>query len=142
MIREGLRRAPNAVYSLVQTVLVQDEALKAANNRIQEYEQQFGGPQQQEQPRGFLDNMRDSLFGGGEPRGSVPRVPQGGAPMGVPPGYRNDPWNQQQGYGQPPGYGSGGGQQGAPCAPQQAAAVARSSGRRPPLRPVSSEVRC
>ena len=44
MIREGLRRAPNAVYSLVQTVLVQDEALKAANNRIQDYEQQFGGP--------------------------------------------------------------------------------------------------
>ena len=60
MIREGLRRAPNAVYSLVQSVLVQDEALKAANNRIQDYEQQFGGPQQgeQQQPRGFLDSMR------------------------------------------------------------------------------------
>ena len=115
MIREGLRRAPNAIYSLVQSVLVQDEALKAANNRIQEYEQQFGGPeQQQEQPKGFLDNMRDSLFGGGEQRGSVPRVPQGGAPMGVPPGYQNDPWNrqqgysQQQGYGQPQGYPGGG----------------------------------
>lgn len=93
MVREGLRRAPNAVYSLVQTVLVQDEALKAANAHIQEYEQQSGGPQQQEQPRGFLDSVRGSIFGGNEPRGSVPRVPQAGAP-----GSRLDPWGQQQGY--------------------------------------------
>src|ERR1041384_6029209 len=70
MIREGLRRAPNAVYSLVQTVLVQDEALKAANNHIQDYQQQYGVPQQQQ--RGFLDSMRDSIFGRDEPRGSVP----------------------------------------------------------------------
>ena len=61
MIREGFRRAPNAAYALVQTVLLQDEALKAANAHIQEYEQQRGAPQQQEQPRGFLDNMRDSF---------------------------------------------------------------------------------
>ena len=80
MIREGFRRAPNAAYALVQTVLVQDEALKAANNRIQEYEQQFGGPQppQPQEPRGFLDSMRESIFGREEPRGSVPRVPQAG----------------------------------------------------------------
>ena len=83
MIREGFRRAPNAAYALVQTVLVQDEALKAANARIQEYEQQSGAPQQpQKQPRGFLDNMRDSIFGRDEPRGSVPRVPPGGAADG------------------------------------------------------------
>jgi len=101
MIREGFRRAPNAAYPLVQTVLLQDEALKAANARIQEYEQRSGGPQQQQQPppppRGFLDNMRDSIFGRDEPRGSVPRVPQGGAPV-PPPGYRQDPWGQQPGY--------------------------------------------
>jgi hypothetical protein len=130
MIREGFRRAPNAAYSLVQTVLVQDEALKAANNRIQDYEQQFGGPQQapQEQ-RGFLDNMRDSIFGGREePRGSVPRVPQGGpapsgAPMGAPPGYGGgDPWSRGaapgQGYAQQ-GYPQQGYGQGAPMQPQQ-----------------------
>jgi len=97
MIREGFRRAPNAAYALVQTVLLQDEALKAANAHIQEYEQQYGAPQNQEQPRGFLDNMRGSLFGREEPRGSVPRVPQGGAPA-APPGYRSDPWGQQPGY--------------------------------------------
>ena len=37
-IAQGLRQAPNAVYALVQTVLVQDEALKRANSRIQELE--------------------------------------------------------------------------------------------------------
>ena len=37
-IAEGLRKAPNAVYALVQTVLLQDEALKRANSRIQELE--------------------------------------------------------------------------------------------------------
>jgi hypothetical protein len=126
MIREGFRRAPNAAYALVQTVLVQDEALKAANNKIQDYEQQFGGPQpapQQEQ-RGFLDTMRDNIFGRDEPpRGSVPRVPQGGAPMGAPPGYGGgDPWGRgaapAQGYA-PQGYAQPGyGQPGAPMQQQ------------------------
>jgi hypothetical protein len=112
MIREGFRRAPNAAYALVQTVLLQDEALKAANAHIQDLEQAAGAPQQQpEQPRGFLDNMRDSLFGREEPRGSVPRVPQGGAPMGAPPGYRQDPWGQQQ---QPPPVYQGGAPMQAP----------------------------
>jgi uncharacterized protein len=121
MIREGFRRAPNAAYALVQTVLVQDEALKAANNRIQQYEQAYGAPQQQpEQQRGFLDSMRDSLLGREEPRGSVPRVPQGGAPAGAPTGAPagNDPWGRGQGYSPmnqggtmqaPPQQGGGGG---------------------------------
>ena len=85
MIREGFRRAPNAAYALVQTVLVQDEALKAANAHIQEYEQRDRAPQPQ-QPRAAArlprQSMRDSIFGREEPRGSVPRVPQGGAPIG------------------------------------------------------------
>ena len=116
-IREGLRDAPNALYALVQTVLVQDEALKAANARIQQYEHGDGPPGAQDQPRGFLDSMRDSLFGRDEPRGSVPRVPQAGAPMGAPPpGYRADPWGRdrdgpppvQQPYGAPTQQPSGG----------------------------------
>ena len=37
-INEGLRKAPNAVYALVQTALLQDEALRRANGRIQELE--------------------------------------------------------------------------------------------------------
>jgi hypothetical protein len=105
MIREGFRRAPNAAYSLVQTVLVQDEALKAANAHIQEFERANGTAPQAEPSRGFLDSMRESIFGRDEPRGSVPRVPQGGAPGGTSGG----PWGQGGGQ---PGYQQGGYQQG------------------------------
>ena len=53
LIADGLRRAPHAVYALVQTTLVQDEALKRANARIEELQAQTGG---ESQPRGgFLD---------------------------------------------------------------------------------------
>ena len=48
-IADGLRRAPHAAYALVQTALVQDEALKRANARIEELEAQFGGEQEQHQ---------------------------------------------------------------------------------------------
>jgi uncharacterized protein len=71
-IAQGLRQAPNAVYALVQTVLVQDEALKRANSRIQELE--AGGAGEQHPSGGFLDSMRDAIFGQDQPRGSVPNV--------------------------------------------------------------------
>src|SRR4051812_3357635 len=78
-IAEGVQRAPNAVYPLVQTVLVQDEALKRADARIRELE--GGGEGQSQEQGGFLDNMRSTLFGGGpSPRGSVPSVRPGAAP--------------------------------------------------------------
>jgi hypothetical protein len=71
-ITQGLRAAPNAVYALVQTVLVQDEALRRANGRIQELE--AAGAPQQDHAGGFLDSVRDTIFGQGQPRGSVPNV--------------------------------------------------------------------
>lgn len=85
-IMAGLRRAPNATYALVQTVLLQDEALRRADERIRELE-----AAQVEQPQqgggGFLDSMRDSLFGGGNrPRSAVPPV-GGDRPMGLPPAF-------------------------------------------------------
>jgi Uncharacterized protein conserved in bacteria (DUF2076) len=61
LIADGLRRAPHAVYALVQTTLVQDEALKRANARIEELQAQTGG---ESQPRGgFLDSVRDEILG-------------------------------------------------------------------------------
>src|SRR5579871_3860731 len=57
-IAQGLRIAPNAIYPLVQTVLVQDEALKRANSRIEELESQ--GAARQDQGGGFLGTMRDT----------------------------------------------------------------------------------
>src|SRR5690606_830173 len=74
-IEAGFERAPHALYPLVQTVLVQDEALRRADARIQELEEQLGIAPPQE--AGFLDNMRDALFGGRQPGGSVPSVRQG-----------------------------------------------------------------
>ena len=73
LIRDGLRQAPNAPYALVQTVLVQDEALRRADARIRELES--AAPSGAE-PRdtSFLGGMRDSFFGKREGRGSVPSV--------------------------------------------------------------------
>ncbi len=75
-IADGLARAPHGTYALVQTAIVQDEALKRANARIAELEGQLEG-QSAEPPRqgGFLDNMRAALLGRDERRGSVPSVP-------------------------------------------------------------------
>jgi hypothetical protein len=108
-IMQGLRNAPNAIYPLVQTVLLQDEALRRAGERIQQLEQ--GQAQEQGQSGGFLDSMRDKIFGQSQ-RGSVPNVP--------PPNESRPVWNsgqvlqqtqgqgpQDQGYGQG-GYGQGG----------------------------------
>ena len=117
-IMQGLRTAPNAVYALVQTALVQDEALKRANSRIQELEAAAPGGQQN-QP-GFLDSMRDAIFGQNQPSGSVPNVrapSMGGRPVwnsgevmqqSQPPGQYNQPAYGQP-YGAPPVGGGGGG---------------------------------
>jgi hypothetical protein len=120
-ISEGLGRAPNAVYALVQSVLVQDEALKRANTRIEELEHAAGS--QPAQGGGFLDSMRNVLTGRG---GSVPSVRPGGQgssgawgprpdapPPGYPPqGYQQQPGYPPQGYPQAPG-GMMGGQGGS-----------------------------
>lgn len=116
-INDGLQRAPNAIYALVQTTLLQDEALKRANARIQELEKELGvQPGEPVQQAGFLDNMRDALFGRpgaqGSGHGSVPSVRQGtggsvwgsGAaaqPAGAP--YQQSPY--QQPMAQQPGAG-------------------------------------
>ncbi|QWG22699.1 DUF2076 domain-containing protein [Bradyrhizobium sediminis] len=69
-IAQGQRQAPNAIYALVQTVLLQDEALKRANSRIQELE----GAGEQHASGSFLDSMRETIFGQSPQRGSVPNV--------------------------------------------------------------------
>ncbi len=123
-IAEGLRTAPNAVYGLVQTVLVQDEALRHADSRIQELEAAASAPAPN-QSGGFLDTMRETIFGQGPSHGSVPNVapPQGNRPVWnsgqvlqqAPPQerYNEPPYGQQsygqQSYGAPsPAFGGGG----------------------------------
>jgi len=119
LIQDATKAQPYAPYLLAQTVLVQDQALRAANDRLQELEgkvkdlegQAASGPR----PRGFLSGL-GSLFGGSGPS-SAPRAP---APPPPPPGGR---WSQappQHGWQQPPqGYagaapGPWGGQGGSP----------------------------
>jgi uncharacterized protein len=73
LIADGVKKAPNAAYTLVQTTLVQDEALKRANARIEELQAQLGDAgQSQRRQGGFLDTMRDALLGSNEPPASVP----------------------------------------------------------------------
>jgi hypothetical protein len=96
-IRDGLAQAPNAVYALVQTALVQDEALQQAEARIQALEAELSGVNPPQQQGGFLDGMRGSIWGRqGEPRGSVPNVRPGDAPMGAPAGFGSQPMGNPQ----------------------------------------------
>ncbi len=69
-IADGLARAPHAIYPLVQTVLVQDEALKRADARIRELS---GEDESQRAGGGFLDSMRNTLTGKPS-HGSVPSI--------------------------------------------------------------------
>ncbi len=111
VIVDGLRRAPHAVYALVQTALVMDEALKRANARIEELQAQIGGEEQQQQG-GFLDSMRDAVLGRRDPRGSVPTVRSQAT---QPASSTAPPYQSQEGYppqmppyGTGPAFGSGG----------------------------------
>jgi hypothetical protein len=117
-IMQGLRNAPNAIYALVQTALVQDEALKRADSRIQELEAAHAG--EQSQSGGFLDSMRGAIFGQDQSRGSVPpvRAPDVSSrpvwnsgqtlQQSQSPGYNQPPYGQP--YGAPqPAFGGGGG---------------------------------
>ncbi|MGA7165594.1 MAG: DUF2076 domain-containing protein [Pseudolabrys sp.] len=82
-ISEGLARAPHAIYPLVQTVLVQDDALRRADARIRE----LTGEDSATAPSGgFLESMRQVLAG----------RPGGGSVPGVRPGVSTGPdprWN-------------------------------------------------
>lgn len=119
-IADAVRQQPYATYLLAQAVLVQEQALKAAAERIEELEQQQQQPQQPQSSGSFLGG----LFGGRAPepqrgpwtdsrRSSVPSAgaPQGGPWSGQgPQGERPGMFGQggQSGFGQPAG-GQGGG---------------------------------
>ncbi|PNE12425.1 MAG: histidine kinase [Beijerinckiaceae bacterium] len=116
LIQDATKTQPYAPYFLAQTVLVQDQALRAANDRLQELEgkvkdlegQAASGPR----PGGFLSGL-GSLFGGSGPPprapapppsgrwGQSPPPPQGGwqqPPQGyAPPGAAPGPWGGQGG---------------------------------------------
>ena len=103
MIADNLRQQPYAPYLLAHTVIVQDQALQAANDKLQQLEQQLQDQQGQSQGGGgFLSG----LFGGGVARQTPPPLPS-----------QRPTWNQ--GGAAPGGYPQGGGYPPQGYAPQQ-----------------------
>lgn len=115
LIADETKAQPYAPYLLAQTVIVQDQALTAANERLQELEGKVRQLESQaaNQPRGGFLGGLGALFGGGGPQQPPRRTgppPQAGAPWQQQP---QGNWQQPpQGYGQPPQQGPWGGQQG------------------------------
>jgi uncharacterized protein len=111
LINQSVRATPDAPYMLVQSVLVQEQALEAANARVQELEARVreleGPPQPQQSGGSFLGG----LFGAARPdterrTGSVPAIGSraGGQPSTQTP--RPQPWPEPQ---QQAASGGGGG---------------------------------
>jgi hypothetical protein len=129
LIRQAMAEQPDAPYYLVQTVLIQDLSLHAAQNRIADLEKQLTDAQQAAKPTSFLGGLfgsRPSVpAGGGAPAaGPWTRAPQVAAAPPAPP--YGQPGYAQPGYAQPPAGGGGfmGGGMGGGGFLQSAAATA------------------
>jgi len=112
-ITDQIRARPYAPYLLAQTVIIQEEALKAAASRIQELEAQ----QKSGSEGGFLGGLGKSIFGSSDT--SLPAgpssVPQAGSAWGAPPSSPEPqaqpsagPWGRSAAP-QGGGFGGGGG---------------------------------
>ena len=143
LISLGQQRVPNATYTLVQTVLLQDEALRQMNERIEELERAAAAaPAAAPASTGFLNSMRSSVFGQNG-RGSVPSVQPGGGAQTRPTWNTGELLNQPPQQGAPGGAFGGGGPGGQPQqgGPVPRPAAARSSAQRPLLRQALSAAR-
>lgn len=118
LINQSVRANPDAPYMLVQSVLVQEQALQAANNRVLELEEQLRSMEESDRSRGsgsgsFLGSIWGGARRGEEPRSSVPQVGARATPSAY--DSRSDnrsPWSQsaQSPQQQPaPAAASGGG---------------------------------
>ncbi|WDZ81081.1 DUF2076 domain-containing protein (plasmid) [Ensifer adhaerens] len=97
-IQERIGQQPGAPYYMAQTIVVQEQALEAAQRRIEELEAQSA---QSQQRGGFFSSMFGS---NAAPQRPAPQQPGYG---GTAPG---SPWgNQNQAYGQPMAQRTGGG---------------------------------
>jgi uncharacterized protein len=117
LINQQVRANPDAPYMLVQTVLVQEQTLEAANNRVLELEEQLRSMEAGDGARGARSGgFLGSYWGGrgGEaPRSSVPQVGARATPSAYDSrGDGRSPWSQQS----------------APPPPQAQPAPAASSG--------------
>jgi uncharacterized protein len=106
-IADAVRALPFAPYVLAQTVLVQQQALENASQRLAELEAKAAPPQEE---TSFLGSIGKTLFGGGAsappprpsyaPDPNYQRQPAYGAPPPQQPSYappppQGGPWGQQ-----------------------------------------------
>ncbi|WP_102958061.1 DUF2076 domain-containing protein [Mangrovicella endophytica] len=104
-IQESVARQPGAPYYMAQTIIIQEQALEAAQARIQELESQAS--------RGSGGGIFGSLFGGGAQAARTPQRRPAPGGYGQSAGYgepqRSGPWSNAApgAYGQG-GYGQGG----------------------------------
>lgn len=94
LIRQSVEAQPAAPYYMAQAILVQEQALRNAQQRLQELEDEL---QRRPAGGGFLGG----LFGAGQQAGGQPRRPQAAAPTG--------PFNRARAGGPWGGGGQGGG---------------------------------
>jgi hypothetical protein len=93
LIADAVKAMPYAPYVLAQAVIVQDQALRAANERLQQLEARLNA----EQPAasgGFLNSL-GSIFGGGAPAQQTPPPSQPRGPWGPPSAPQQQPYPPQ-----------------------------------------------
>jgi hypothetical protein len=95
LIAQSLRGNADAPYMLVQSVLVQEQALQAANSRVQDLEDQLramdGGGEPRPSRSGSFLGGRWGGQRGEEPRSSVPQVGSRATPSAY---ETRTPWSQ------------------------------------------------
>lgn len=117
LILQMLRQTPDAGYKLVQSVLVQENALQGSEARMQDLEQQIAQlqadlAQTQQRPQQSGGGFLGGLFGGKQQQAPAGSVPVTGRSAGFgnaqPQQQAGNPWARpaqpQQGYQQQGGY--------------------------------------
>lgn len=111
LINQSVRANPDAPYMLVQSVLVQEQALQAANDRVTQLEDELRAQRSEDQPAarsgGFLGGAWNSGRRGEEPRSSVPTIGSRSQPSAW--GQSAQPQPPQQAPQQAPMASGGGG---------------------------------
>jgi hypothetical protein len=108
-IAENVKNLPQAPYLLAQAVLIQEQALAAANQRLQELEAKVHSAESQSS-QSFLGGLGKSLFGSSSAPQPAPQSAPAPRPPAAAPAGPSGPWGQtQQGGGQSGGGGPWGG---------------------------------
>ncbi len=101
-IAEAVREQPYATYLLAQAVIVQDQALGAANEKLQQLEARVKELESAQTNSGG-GSFLGGLFGGGRPAAPT-SVPSAGAATSSAPAAAPSPWGRQQNAPPPQAY--------------------------------------